>query len=96
STPLICSDSLVIVTIICNDIPQDLSFTIGQLGFVVKCDETVKNHRLVVATPPHLVEFAPMCSLHFRQVVPERDRAAVGNQGGDVALMQIETNDWNT
>ncbi|KXS17467.1 hypothetical protein M427DRAFT_30298 [Gonapodya prolifera JEL478] len=57
---------LAIVTIICNDIPQALSFYVGQLGFVVKQADT------------------------------ERDRAAVGNQGGDSVLMQIETDDWNT
>jgi catechol 2,3-dioxygenase-like lactoylglutathione lyase family enzyme len=96
SPPLIRSDALTLVTIMCNSIPEALSFYVGHLGFVVKCDEAIKGERFVVAMPPQLTEFTPTCSLRFRQAVTQRDKAAVGNQAGDGVFLQVESDDWET
>jgi hypothetical protein len=69
---------------------------VGQLGFLPKSDEIIKGERFVVVMPPCLTEFAPICSLRFRQAVTERDMAAVGNQAGDGVFLQIESDDWDT
>jgi catechol 2,3-dioxygenase-like lactoylglutathione lyase family enzyme len=96
SPPLIRSDSVSLVTVMCNSIPEALSFYVGHLGFVVKCDETIKGERLVVAAPTQLTEFTPMGGLSFRQAVTQRDKAAVGNQAGDGVFLQVESDDWET
>jgi catechol 2,3-dioxygenase-like lactoylglutathione lyase family enzyme len=94
--PLIRSDSVSLATVMCNDIAEALSFYVGIFGFNIKCDETIKGERFVVAMPPILTEFTPTCSLRFRQAVSARDKAAVGNQGGDGIFLQIESDDWET
>ncbi|TFK22925.1 hypothetical protein FA15DRAFT_621741, partial [Coprinopsis marcescibilis] len=94
--PLIRSDTLSLVTVMCNSIPQAMSFYVGVLEFNLKCDEEVNGERLVVATPPNLVEFTPIGSLRFREASTERDKAAVGNQAGDGVFLQVETDDWDT
>ncbi|KNC97973.1 uncharacterized protein SPPG_06962 [Spizellomyces punctatus DAOM BR117] len=96
SPPLIRSDSVSVITVLCNNIGQALSFYVGQLGFVLKCDEIVNGERLVIAAPTNLTEFTPMCSLRFREAFTARDKAVVGQQGGDSIFLQIECDDWET
>jgi len=96
SSPLIRSDTLSLVTILCNSIPQAVQFYVGILEFNIRCDEEVNGHRMVVATPPNLVEFTPCASLQFREAVSQRDKQAVGNQAGDSVFLQVESDDWHT
>jgi catechol 2,3-dioxygenase-like lactoylglutathione lyase family enzyme len=91
SPPLIRSDTLSVITVLCHSIPQALTFYVGQLGMVLKCDEMVGTERYVVAAPANLCEFTPQAQLRFREAVTERDRAAVGNQGGDGIFLQFES-----
>ncbi|KAJ7659398.1 hypothetical protein B0H17DRAFT_1212925 [Mycena rosella] len=86
SAPLIRSDTLSMVTVMCRTIPEALSFYVGVLCFNIRCDEE----------PPNLTEFTPMCSLRFIEAKSQRDRAAVGNQAGDHTFVQVETDDWDT
>lgn len=94
--PLIRSDTLSLVTVMCNSIPEAMTFYVGILEFNIRCDQEVNGQRLVVATPPNLVEFTPTASLRFIEAKTERDRAAVGNQAGDGVFLQVETDDWPT
>ncbi|KAJ7217932.1 Glyoxalase/Bleomycin resistance protein/Dihydroxybiphenyl dioxygenase [Mycena pura] len=96
SAPLIRSDTLSMVTVMCRSIPEALSFYVGALDFNVRCDEDINGQRLVVASPPNLTEFTPMCSLRFIEARTQRDKAAVGNQAGDHVFLQVETDDWDT
>ncbi|KAF9460619.1 hypothetical protein BDZ94DRAFT_1299802 [Collybia nuda] len=96
SGPLIRSDTLSIITIMCNRVAEATAFYVGVLEFKIKCDEEVNGHRLVVATPPNLVEFTPQSSLRFKAAATERDRRAVGNQAGDGVFLQVESDDWET
>lgn len=96
SAPLIRSDTISLTTVMCKSIPEALSFYVGGLGFNVRCDEEIEGGRLVVAAPPNLTEFTPMCSLSFREAKTQRDQAAVGNQAGDGVFLQIESDDWDT
>ncbi|PPQ94717.1 hypothetical protein CVT25_009573 [Psilocybe cyanescens] len=94
SDPLIRSDSLSIVTVLCHKISDAARFYVGTLDFNIKCDEEINGERFVVATPPNLVEFTPTASLRFREAKTERDKRAVGNQAGDGIFLQIETDCW--
>lgn len=94
--PLIRSDTLSIITVMCDSVPQATAFYVGILEFKIKCDEEVNGHRLVIATPPNLVEFTPQASLRFREAKTERDKRAVGNQAGDGVFLQVESDDWET
>lgn len=96
SAPLIRSDSLSLITIMCNNIPEATAFYVGVLGFKIKCDEEVNGQRLVVVTPPNLVEFTPQASLRFKAAETQRDRRAIGNQAGDGVFLQLESDDWDT
>ena len=96
SAPLIRSDTLSLITVMCNDVPQAVAFYVGILGFKIKCDEEVNGQRLVVASPTNLVEFTPQASLRFKAAETQRDKSAVGNQGGDGVFLQVESDDWNT
>ncbi|KAJ7271664.1 Glyoxalase/Bleomycin resistance protein/Dihydroxybiphenyl dioxygenase [Mycena rebaudengoi] len=96
SAPLIRSDALALVTIMCRSIPEALSFYVGVLNFNVRCDEGIKGTRFVVASPPNLTEFTPLCSLRFIEAKSQKDHAAVGNQAGDHTFVQVETDDWET
>jgi catechol 2,3-dioxygenase-like lactoylglutathione lyase family enzyme len=96
SGPLIRSDSLSLVTVMCNSISQAVQFYVGILEFNIRCDQEVNGERLVVATPPNLVEFTPIASLRFREAVSEKDKRSVGNQAGDGVFLQVETDDWDT
>ncbi|EAU85709.1 hypothetical protein CC1G_12266 [Coprinopsis cinerea okayama7 len=96
SGPLIRSDTLSLITVLCDSIPQAVQFYVGILEFNIRCDEDVNGERLVVATPPNLVEFTPVASLRFREAVTEKDKRAVGNQAGDGVFLQVETDDWDT
>jgi len=80
----------------CNDVPQAAQFYVGVLGFNIRCDEEVNGERLVVATPPNLVEFTPCASLRFVAAKTEKDKRAVGNQAGDNVFVQVECDDWET
>ena len=92
---MIRSDSIALITVMCNTLAEGMQFYVGQLGFVVKCDEEVDGERFVVAAPPNLTEFAPQSALRFREARTQRDRAAVGNQAGDGIFLQVETDDWD-
>lgn len=94
--PFIRADTLAIITILCNNVPEATAFYVGVLEFKIKCDEEVYGHRLVVATPPNLVEFPPQASLRFKVAETRRDRRAVGNQAGDGVFLQVESDDWET
>ena len=94
SDPLIRSDSLSVITVMCHSIPDAVKFYVGTLDFNIKCDEEINSERLVVATPPNLVEFTPTASLRFREAKTERDKRAVGNQAGDGVFLQVETDCW--
>jgi catechol 2,3-dioxygenase-like lactoylglutathione lyase family enzyme len=96
SAPLIRSDALALVTVLCRSIPEATSFYVGALGFNIRSDEEIKGQRYVVASPANLTEFTPMCSLRFIEAKSERDKAAVGNQAGDHVFIQVETDDWDT
>ncbi|RXW15555.1 hypothetical protein EST38_g10297 [Candolleomyces aberdarensis] len=96
SAPLIRSDTLSLVTVMCDNVPQAAQFYVGILGFNLKCDEVINGERLVVATPPNLVEFTPCASLRFREAKTQKDKAAVGNQAGDAVFLQVECDDWDT
>ncbi|KAJ7135226.1 hypothetical protein C8R43DRAFT_1021413 [Mycena crocata] len=96
SPPLIRSDALAMVTVMCRSVPEALSFYVGALSFNVRCDEEIKGQRLVVASPTNLTEFTPMCSLRFIEARSKKDLAAVGNQAGDHVFLQLETDDWDT
>ncbi|KAJ7111612.1 hypothetical protein C8R43DRAFT_1041054 [Mycena crocata] len=98
SAPLIRSDALAMITVMCRSIPEALSFYVGALSFNVRCDEEINGTRLVVASPANLTEFTPMCSLRFVEARPhsKRDLAAVGNQAGEHVFVQLETDDWDT
>ncbi|KAF6749429.1 hypothetical protein DFP72DRAFT_885831 [Ephemerocybe angulata] len=96
SRPLIRSDTLSVITVMCHTIPQAAQFYVGVLGFNIRCDEEVNGERLVVATPANLVEFTPTGSLRFVQAKSERDKKAVGNQAGDATFLQVESDDWDT
>ncbi|KAF8148635.1 hypothetical protein B0H34DRAFT_828574 [Crassisporium funariophilum] len=96
SAPLIRSDTLSLVTIMCNSIPEAVRFYTGILEFKIICDEQVNGQRMVVATPPNLVEFTPTASLQFRQAITQRDKEAVGNQAGDAVFLQVESDNWDT
>ena len=80
----------------CDSISQAVQFYVGVLEFNIRCDQEVHDERLVVATPPNLVEFTPTASLRFREAVTKRDKQAVGNQAGDGVFLQVETDDWDT
>ncbi|KAF8157269.1 hypothetical protein B0H34DRAFT_493663 [Crassisporium funariophilum] len=73
-----------------------MQFYVGILEFNLRCDETVNGQRMVVATPPNLVEFTPTASLQFRVAVTQKDKKAVGNQAGDTVFLQVESDDWDT
>lgn len=94
SDPLIRSDSLSLITVICHDISDAARFYCGTLDFVIKCDEIVNGERLVVAAPSNLVEFTPQAALRFREAKTEKDKRAVGNQAGDGVFLQVETDCW--
>ncbi|KAJ7118447.1 hypothetical protein C8R43DRAFT_1153496 [Mycena crocata] len=94
--PLIRSDALAMVTVMCRSIPEALSFYIGVLSFNIRCDEEINGQRLVVASPASLTEFTPLCSLRFIEAKSEKDKASVGNQAGDHTFVQLETDDWDT
>ena len=94
SDPLIRSDFLSVITIMCNSIPDAVKFYVGTLDFNIKCDEDINGERLVIATPPNLVEFTPTASLRFREAKTERDKRAIGNQAGDGVFLQVETDSW--
>lgn len=79
----------------CRTIPEAMSFYVGALCFNIRFDEEVDGQRLVIASPPNLTEFAPLCSLRFIEAKGQRDKAAVGNQGGDQTFLQVETDDWD-
>ncbi|KAJ7151066.1 Glyoxalase/Bleomycin resistance protein/Dihydroxybiphenyl dioxygenase [Mycena filopes] len=96
SPPLIRSDTLSMITVMCATIPEALSFYVGALNFNIRCDEDVNGQRLVVASPPNLTEFTPMASLRFVEAKSQRDKAAVGNQAGDHVFLQVESDDWDT
>lgn len=96
SAPLIRSDTLSMVTVMCRTIPEALSFYIGVLSFNIRCDEEVDGQRLVIASPADLTEFTPMCSIRFIEAKSQNDRAAVGKQAGDHTFLQLETDDWDT
>ena len=96
SRPLIRSDTLSLVTVMAHTVPQAVQFYVGVLGFNIRCDEEVNGERLVVATPPNLVEFTPTASLRFMAARSEKDKAAVGNQAGDGVFLQVESDDWDT
>jgi catechol 2,3-dioxygenase-like lactoylglutathione lyase family enzyme len=94
SDPLIRSDSLSLVTVMCHSIPDAVRFYVGTLDFNLKCDEEINGERFVIAMPPNLVEFTPTASLRFREATTEKDKRAVGNQAGDGVFLQIETDCW--
>ncbi|KAJ7144532.1 hypothetical protein C8R44DRAFT_760051 [Mycena epipterygia] len=96
SAPLIRSDSLAMITVMCRSIPEAMSFYVGALSFNVRCDEEINGQRLVVASPANLTEFTPLCSLRFIEARTKKDQAAVGNQAGDHTFLQLETDDWDT
>lgn len=91
---LMRSDALSLVTVMCHNIPEALSFYVGALNFNIKCDEEVNGERFLVLTPPCFVEFSPIASLRFREAKSDRDKACVGNQGGDGVFIQVETDAW--
>ena len=97
SPPLIRSDSVSLVTVLCKDIGQALTFYVGQLGFKLKCDEMIGQERFVVAAPCNLVEFAPQTNLRFHQAVTPDELQVCGMQAGrGNCFLTLETDCWDT
>lgn len=94
SDPLIRSDSLSLVTVLCHSVPDATRFYAGTLDFNIKCDEEINGERYVVVMPPNLVEFTPTASIRFREAKTDKDKRAVGNQAGDGVFLQVETDSF--
>lgn len=94
SPPLIRSDSISLIHILTKSIPEALAFYVGQLGFVLKCDEVVNGERFVVVSSANLVSFAPECSLRFREPVTEKDFTLL-QLGPSGVLLTVETDDFD-
>jgi len=95
SPPLIRSDSISLIHLLCGDIPAALAFYVGQLGFEVKCDEEVNGERFLVVSAVNLVSFAPECSLRFRAPTTERDHFLLSLGPPTGLMLTVETDDFD-
>ena len=95
SPPLIRSDSISLIHLLCGDIPAALAFYVGQLGFEVKCDEVVNGERFLVVSSVNLVNFAPECSLRFRAPSTERDHQLLSMGPPTGLMLTVETDDFD-
>jgi catechol 2,3-dioxygenase-like lactoylglutathione lyase family enzyme len=95
SPPLIRSDSISLIHLLCGDIPAAMAFYVGQLGFEVKCDEEVNGERFLVVSSVNLVSFAPECSLRFRAPTTERDHQILSMGPPTGLMLTVETDDFD-
>lgn len=89
-----------LITFLCNEYEEAMSFYAGILNFTIHKDERVDpdsptNHsRFIVLMPPKLTQLAPLAGLRVTRAESSRQRRAVGNQAGDSVFLTFEVDNF--
>ncbi|CAZ81581.1 unnamed protein product [Tuber melanosporum] len=92
---------LSLVTLLCHEYEEALSFYAGLLNFTIHDDSEVEDSgaepgkRFIVLTPPKLTQMAPMVGLRVTRAVTRRQQKAVGNQAGDAVFLFFEVDNFD-
>ncbi|PUU82106.1 hypothetical protein B9Z19DRAFT_1106044 [Tuber borchii] len=91
---------LSLITLLCHEYEEAISFYGGLLNFTIHEDSEVDSNseegkRFIVLTPPKLTQMMPMVGLRIVRATTRRQQKAVGNQAGDAVFLFFEVDNFD-